>query len=206
MQRTLRSSGTLPGRKAPRYFLTLVSVAALWLSCQTAANAVPTPQQPLEAAAAREVKSRHPAGCLAAWPIKQTLEGSLIGLVVGGAPAENPPLHPEAFLFLLMNAPISVCASPANGYPAYEDVTRVKIISLSLSDFQYVMHSWGADEIRITSTLNTAQTFEQEPGPVIFDAGSLKFCWRSVSSDTHGNWQCLNGDAWFQRLPGPHLQ
>jgi len=197
-----------------RYVATWLSLAALWQGCQNSANAIPPPQQPLEAAAAREVKQPHPDGCLAAWPTKQTLEGRLIGIVQGPFPEEDPHPTAKAFLFLLLDYPIAVCASPSNGYPAYEDVTRIRITTfLSLSDFLHVMQTWGSDEIRITSTLNTAQTYGQEPGPVIFDAGDLKFCWQSVATtDDHAGagqrrdepgWMCNDSSGWVKRSPGP---
>lgn len=171
---------------------------AVWLGCQVPAHAVPPPQQPLEAAAAREVKS-DPPGCLGASPVKQTLEGGLLGIVVGPVPEENPPVPARSYLFLLLDYPLTVCASAPD--PAYEDVTRIKIANLSPSDFAYVMHTWGSDRIRITSTLETAATIYQEPGPVIFGY-EFQFCWMPLA----GGWQCMNSDEWAKRLPGPHLQ
>jgi len=105
----------------------------------------------------------------------------------------------ESFLFLLLDDSIAVRASPPD--PAYEDVTRIKIVNLSESNFLYVMHTWGADEIRITSTLNTAQTYHQYPGPVIFETGAFQFCWRSDDAD---GWKRLDSTEWIRRLPGPH--
>jgi len=189
------------------------SVLAPWLGCQASVNAVQPPPQPLEAAAAREVTSPHPDNCLAAWPVKQTLEGRLLGIVLGPFPEEDTPA--KSFLFLLLDDPISVCASPENRYPAYEDVTRIKVANLSPSDFGYAMHTWGADQIRIKSTLNAAQTIRQEPGPVIFDTTDFQFCWRPVSRAAHdsvpttdglvSDWTCMDSTAWFSQLPGPHL-
>lgn len=90
------------------------------------------------------------------------------------------------------------CQIPANGKYA----RQIKIANLSESDFPYVMHTWGSDDIRITSTLNTAQTMRQEPGPVIFDTTDFHFCW--LANNVQG-WRCITSDAWFKRLPGPHL-
>ena len=117
-----------------------------------------------------------------------------MGIVLGPYPEENPPVPARYFLFLLLDSPVAVCASPGNNYPAYEDVTRIRIATfLSLSDFLNVMSKWGADEIRIRSTLNTAQTFGQEPGPVIFDGNDLQFCGRPVRGDT--DWKCMDENA-----------
>ncbi len=93
-----------------------------------------------------------------------------MGLVLGAVPEENPPIPAKAFLFLLLDRPIAICAAPQVFTPAYEDVTRIKLTNLSVSDFLYVLHTWGADDIRITSTLSRATTIGQEPGPVVFDA------------------------------------
>ena len=189
-----------------RSFAKWIYAPALWLSFQTPVDAIPPPHQPLEAAAAREVNSPHPDGCLAAWPVKQTLAGRLMGIVQGSVPEENPPVPAKSFLFLLLDNPVSVCASPSNHYPAFEDVTRIRLASLSLTDFMYVMHKWGSDEIRITSTLNTAQTFGQEPGPVIFDTADFQFCWRRPSNREGTGWKCIGSQALSEELPGPHLQ
>lgn len=188
-----------------RHVVAWFYVSALWLSCQVPANAVPPPQQPLEAAAAREAKSAQPDGCLPAWPVTQSLKGRLMGIVLGPYSEEKPPVPAESFLFLLLDNPVAVCASTRNDYPAYEDVTRIKIVNLSLADFLDVMHTWGSDEIRITSTLNTTQTFGQEPGPVIFDAGDFQFCWLHPSNGEESDWECMGSIAWSRRLPGPHL-
>lgn len=193
----------------------LMSVAAALLFFQIAVAASPL-TQPLAEAAAREVRSSHPPGCLDAWPVEQKLQGRLLGIVLGAFPEEDPPEPARSFLFLLVDDPISVCASAPNHFPAYEAVTRIKLVNLSLSDLLYVMHAWGSDEILIMSTLGTAETIGQEPGPVIFNSANFKFCWRSTSkavrradSATHGrgsDWTCINSGAWFRRLPGPHLQ
>lgn len=190
-------------------FLTLMCA-----SCGTWAAAQAL-RQPLEQAAAREVKLAHPPGCLAAWPIRQTLTGRLLGIVVPAFPDENPPVPAKAFLFLLLDRPISVCAAPGVHYPAYEDVTRVKIVNLSLSDFFYVIRTWGPSDIRITSTLNTEETLGQVPGPVIFESANFRFCWRPASRaarhaassarDLAPGWKCAGSGEWFKLLPGPHL-
>jgi hypothetical protein len=180
-----------------RYVATWISVPAVWMSFQIPATAVASPP-PLEAASAHQVNIAHPAGCLDAAPIRQTLEGWLLGFVVGPAREENPPVPATSFLFLVLDHPIAVCASVSD--PAYESVTRIKITSLSDSDLLYVMHTWGGDEVRITSTLDSAATVYQEPGPVIF-GDDFQFCWRHPS----GRWKCMDSDAWSKRLPGPHL-
>lgn len=200
--------------KMLKSFATLICVSAAMLFCQIAFPASPL-TQPLAEAAAREVRSSHPPGCLDAWPVEQNLEGRLLGIVLGAFPEENPPVPARSFLFLSLDDPISVCASAPNHFPAYEAVTRIKLINLSLSDFLYVMRTWGSDEIRIMSTLGTAETIGQEPGPVIFNSANFKFCWRSVlkamrpaDSATNGGasaWTCMNSGAWFHQLPGPHL-
>lgn len=129
------------------------------------------------------------------------LEGRLLGIVLGPYPEENPPVPAKSFLFLLLDGPVAVCASPPE--PAYEDVTRIKIANLSDSDFQYVMHTWGADEIRIKSTLNTEQTIRQAPGTVIFDTANFQFCWRSVSKSVNHTAPSQHGDrAEFDHIHG----
>ncbi len=173
--------------------------------------------QPLEDAAARVVKTPHPPGCLAAWPARQTLTGTLLGIVLPPFPVEDPPVPARSFLFLSPNSPIAVCATPGIHYPAYEDVIRIKISTLSPADFRYAMKTWGPDEIRITGTLNTAQTMGQLPGPVIFGINNFRFCWRPLTKTEYTPrwiapnappppaWTCLSSDQWFNRLPGPHL-
>jgi hypothetical protein len=196
-------------RATARIFLTLMWVSCgVWVAAQTV-------RQPLEQAAAREVKSPHPPGCLAAWPAQQALTGRLLGVVLPPFPEEDPPVPAKAFLVLSLDGPTSVCAAPRMHYPAYEDVVRVKIINLSLRDFLYVMRTWGPDDVRITSTLNTAETIGQEPGPVVFDSANFQFCWRPPPKVAHhptpaapniaSAWTCMSSGAWFKRLPGPHL-
>jgi len=180
-----------------RYLATWLCAPALWLSCHISANAAPPPPppneedaplpQPLEKAAARVAKVSRPDNCLAAWPAKQTLQGKLIGIVMGAL----PPPHVEYYLYLLLDHPIAVCAAPEALYPAYEEVTRIKIRNLSESDFLRVMHRWGAAEVWITSTLNTAQNIHQGPGPVIFDPFDIQFCWLSPSNGKKSDWSCM---------------
>jgi len=189
-----------------------IFLTVMWISCGTWAVAQTISQQPLEKAAAREVKSPHPPGCLAAWPAKQKLTGSLLGMVTPADPVEEPPIPAKAFLFLMPDHPISVCAAPSEDYPAYEDVVRIKITTLSLRDLLYVIRTWGPDDIRITGTLNTAQTIGQLPGPVIFGINNFKFCWRPMTKAAspfvkpyEPPWKCMKSDAWFKKLPRPHF-
>jgi len=178
-------------------------VLVLWWSCQVPAST--EAPEPLNQPPAREVKA-DPPGCLAAFPVKQTLEGNLRGVVLAGAPEEDPPIPKSGALLLSLKTRVAVCAAPREGYPAYEDVTVVGLSNLSLSDLQYVMHRWGADDIRITSTLDTAQTFGQALiGPVIFDSAQFEFCWRRRSNPKQGAWKCMDATAWGDQLPGPHL-
>ena len=79
------------------------------------------------------------------------------------------------------------------------------MINLPLNDFLHVMRTWGADEIRITSTLRVAQNIHQEPGPVIFDPFDLGFCWRQSSNGKESPWECTDSIAWSSRLPSPQL-
>lgn len=134
-------------------------------------------------------------------------------MVLPAFPEEDPLKPAKAFLFLYLDHPIAVCAAPSVDYTAYEDVIRVKITTLSPSDLRYEMRTWGPDDIRIKSTLNTAQTLGQIPGPVIFDINKFQFCWRPETKATSPfikpfelPWKCMKSDAWFKKLPGPHLQ
>jgi hypothetical protein len=184
---------------------TLFWLTVILLSCQLPACAAVL-RQPLAEAAAREVRTPHPPGCLDAWPVEQNLEGRLLGIVLGAFPDEHPPVPARAFLFLLLNHPIAMCASPKLFYPAYTDVTRVAISNLSLQDFLYVMRAWGPDQIRIKSTLNSANTTGEEPGPVIFDTANFNFCWRQSSRGKRRSWKCVNSEEWSKMLPGPRLR
>ncbi len=193
----------------PKCLPAVLCMSTLWLSCWPFAASI-AQDQPLEQASAHESVLPNPAGCLAAWPTKQTLTGRLMGIVLGAVPEENPPIPAMAILYLSLERPIAVCAAPQMSYPAYEDVIRIKIENLSPSAFQYAMHTWGSRDIRITSTLNTAQTVGQEPGPVIFDTSDFRFCWKPLfnakrntihpEEDDHSGWTCLNSDKWIAVL------
>lgn len=185
---------------------TWMLLPALWLSWQADVNPAEPPAyrpqewapepQPLEDSAARLSSSPHPDGCLAPWPAKQTLDGRLVGIVWGGAPDS------EAILYLSLDSPIAVCASPENYSPAWEDVTRIKIQNMSVRDFLYVMRTWARYEVQITGTLNTAGNNHQEPGPVLF-GNDFELCGRSPSGTSGRN--CVGISPW--RLPpGKHLE
>jgi len=190
----------------PKRLATWTLLPALWLSCQAAVKPTEPPShqlqgwapapQPLEDSAARMSSSLQPEGCLAPWPAKQTLDGRLVGVVWGGAPDS------DAILYLSLDRPIAVCASPENHYPAWEDVTRIKIQNMSVRDFLYVMRTWARDKVQITGTLNTAQNIHQAPGPVIF-GNDFELCGRSRSGSSDRD--CLGTSPW--RLPpGKHLE
>jgi len=98
----------------------------------------------------------------------------------------------ESYLYLLLDHPISVCAAPEAFFPAYENVTRIKIRNLPASEAIAAIQTWGTESVQITSKLEVAQNSHQEPGPVIFDPFDAQICGTRLSSGKEPRWECAD--------------
>lgn len=135
----------------------------------------------------------NPPGCLVSWPKMYTFEGRLTGAVYPGDPQENPPIPSQAYMYVRLLHPISVCAFYAGStkIPAYANVWKIGMQVWAPNDYRAFMKRWGNVPVLVTGGLdNISLGSPRGPGPIRF-VEVKRFCYSDSSGNAGTVFTCL---------------
>lgn len=151
--------------------------------------------------AAQQVADNHPPDCLSYWPHIVTLRGRLGGVVYPGTPEWDPPVHGFVSVSLSVEQPVSLCAVPGLGIPAFTNVSQVGMGLWSVAAAQLLIKKWGRDEIQITGGLESFVTLPgANQGYTALFTDYKQFCSRDLTNKDKHTFKCVAWDTWIQNL------
>lgn len=139
-----------------------------------------------------------PRGCLSYWPHIVTLQGRLGAVEYPGTPEWNPPVHGFVSMSLAVKQPVSLCAAPGLGIPAYTNVSQIGMGLWSIAAAQMLIKKWGQDEIQVVGGLGSIDT-NVDSYATIFTYYE-QFCSRDLKNKDKHIFDCVPWNTWIQDL------